>query len=122
MTTMTTNLTLPERPTTVRAPTTKTLNRREEGLPSYRSGSQRWYCRNCGEAVIAPAIPPGWYSLVRHTKGVGTPNARLGLYCSIHCVVRQTPRLDEIETTAGAAWEETAEYRQMRPTGPRPAE
>lgn len=56
-----------------------------------------WFCRSCGqESAPSRVVPPGWYSIGRHTGVAKRPIIRLGVYCSVACIARQLPRLEGI--------------------------
>ncbi|MEU4835923.1 putative dsRNA-binding protein [Streptosporangium sp. NPDC023615] len=76
-------------------------SRRRGGLTATRSGHQEaersFFCRICQRAERGMWVPAGWYLLER-APGGKSRHVRLGLYCSITCLVRAGEMLE-----AGAA-------------------
>ncbi|MGN9788540.1 hypothetical protein ACTMTF_44565 [Nonomuraea sp. ZG12] len=71
------------------------------GLAATRGGHQEsersFFCRICQRAERGVWVPAGWYLLERAPGGKGR-HIRLGLYCSVACLVRAGEMLE-----AGAA-------------------
>ncbi|WP_031173125.1 hypothetical protein [Streptosporangium roseum] len=65
-------------------------SRRRGGLAAARGGHQEaersFFCRICQRAERGVWVPAGWYLLERAPGGKGR-HIRLGLYCSIACLV-----------------------------------
>jgi dsRNA-specific ribonuclease len=76
-------------------------SRRRGGLAATRGGHQEsersFFCRICQRAECGLWVPAGWYLLERAPGGKGR-HIRLGLYCSVTCLVRAGEMLE-----AGAA-------------------
>ncbi|MGW0593107.1 putative dsRNA-binding protein [Streptosporangium sp. NPDC002607] len=76
-------------------------SRRRGGLAATRGGHQEsersFFCRICQRAERGVWVPAGWYLLERAPGGKGR-HIRLGLYCSVACLVRAGEMLE-----AGAA-------------------
>ncbi|WP_329087716.1 MULTISPECIES: hypothetical protein [unclassified Streptosporangium] len=76
-------------------------SRRRGGLVTTRGGHQEgersFFCRICQRAERGMWVPAGWYLLERAPGGKGR-HIRLGLYCSVACLVRAGEMLE-----AGAA-------------------
>ncbi|MER5627287.1 hypothetical protein ABT061_40320 [Streptosporangium sp. NPDC002544] len=76
-------------------------SRRRGGLAATRGGHQEsersFFCRICQRAERGLWVPAGWYLLERAPGGKGR-HVRLGLYCSVACLVRAGEMLE-----AGAA-------------------
>ncbi len=63
------------------------------------SGAVRsYFCRTCGLAQSASAVPAGWYTLERGA-GRARRHLWLGLYCSVRCLLDAAAVLEEGETT-----------------------
>lgn len=80
--------------------------------------TRRYWCRECGRQVEAEAMPRGWYSLARHTGDYQRPPLRLGLYCSMACLIKQTPAMAAIEEQSGDRFDYSP--YQHQPAKPRP--
>ncbi|WP_433358696.1 double-stranded RNA binding motif domain-containing protein [Streptosporangium sp. CA-115845] len=76
-------------------------SRRRGGLAATRAGYQEsersFFCRVCQRAERGLWVPAGWYLLER-APGGQSRHIRLGLYCSVACLVRAGEMLE-----AGAA-------------------
>ena len=65
------------------------------GQPGVNTGLTRpFFCRACAKETLADRIPEGWYTINRHTTD---KSVRLGVYCSIECLISQLPRLRGID-------------------------
>ncbi|MDP9848128.1 putative dsRNA-binding protein [Streptosporangium lutulentum] len=73
-------------------------SRRRGGLAATRGGHQEsersFFCRVCQRAERGVWVPAGWYLLERAPGGKGR-HIRLGLYCSVACLVRAGEMLGE---------------------------
>ncbi|MEV6866670.1 putative dsRNA-binding protein [Streptosporangium subroseum] len=73
-------------------------SRRRGGLAATRGGHQEsersFFCRVCQRAERGVWVPAGWYLLERAPGGKGR-HIRLGLYCSVACLVRAGEMLEE---------------------------
>ncbi|GAA3443349.1 putative dsRNA-binding protein [Planomonospora venezuelensis] len=73
-------------------------SRRRGGLATTRSGHQAsersFFCRVCQRCERGLWVPAGWYLLERTPGGKGR-HIRLGLYCSVACLVRAGEMLEE---------------------------
>jgi hypothetical protein len=57
--------------------------------PSLRS----YYCRGCGTEAAGCYVPRGWYSTRRHLGVGGNGAIRLGLFCSLACILAGLTKL-----------------------------
>lgn len=84
-------------------------------LPVNGNRDRPFFCRQCGMEILGANVPPGWYSLTRHTGTRTDKPARLGIYCSLRCLAGAFPRLQGIANALGDDWEDATEtYRQRR--------
>jgi hypothetical protein len=62
--------------------------------PIRRTGEveRAYYCRACNLTTRARNVPPGWYLLDRSAGGRGK-HLRLGMYCSLSCLLDHTEEL-----------------------------
>jgi hypothetical protein len=51
-----------------------------------RTGERSFFCRTCLIAATGRWVPTGWYMVERSVGGSGT-HRRLGLYCSLECLM-----------------------------------
>ena len=72
--------------TTNPAPTNRIGPPREPSLRSY-------YCRGCGAEDDGYYVPRGWYSTRRHLGEGGNGAIRLGLFCSLPCMLAALTKL-----------------------------
>ncbi|MFC4059085.1 putative dsRNA-binding protein [Planomonospora corallina] len=73
-------------------------SRRRGGLAATRSGHQQnersFFCRVCQRVERGLWVPTGWYLLER-APGGRSRHLRLGLYCSVACLVQAGRMLEE---------------------------
>ncbi|GAA3168636.1 hypothetical protein GCM10010466_68410 [Planomonospora alba] len=73
-------------------------SRRRGGLATTRSGHQEnersFFCRICHRSERGLWVPAGWYLLERAPGGKGR-HLRLGLYCSVACLIAAGRMLEE---------------------------
>jgi hypothetical protein len=104
-----------------RAHDTKALIDAGRRLPSDAPIEREYFCRTCGSTVRNRGIPSGWYQLQRANALISAP-IRLGLYCSLSCLIDMLPRLEGIDSDlATRDWEQrtaASSYPQRR-TGKR---
>jgi len=55
--------------------------------------SRLYYCRGCGTEAVGYYVPRGWYSTRRHLGEGGNGAIRLGLFCSLACMVSALTKL-----------------------------
>jgi hypothetical protein len=60
-----------------------------------------YFCRTCGREQVGLYVPRGWYSLCRHAGDMARP-LRLGIYCSVECLIAGTPRLKGVADDIGS--------------------
>lgn len=53
-----------------------------------------YYCRSCGRAEDGTFVPAGWYSIHR-AIGAQEQQRRLGLYCTLTCLIKAQRHLQE---------------------------
>jgi hypothetical protein len=74
-----------------------------------------WFCRSCGcEYAPGRHVPPGWYSVARHTGDETRPTIRLGVFCSVACLADQLPRLEGVEREASLSDVARSAYTHQR--------
>lgn len=74
--------------------------------------SRPFYCRTCNAKQMSRYVPAGWYGLDRALGGP-EKHQRLGLYCSLDCLIAMMPRLSGIADELGTQWvEQTQPYRR----------
>ncbi len=73
----------------------ETVQRARDDIETERN----WFCRTCGTLEVGRHVPQGWYLLERQdaVNGNRSGKLRLGLYCSVACIVDQLPRLRGVE-------------------------
>lgn len=77
-----------------------------------RDHERPFYCRTCNAQQDGQYVPEGWYGL---SRALGGPEKhhRLGLYCSLECLIAMMPRLRGIADQFGVSWaDDTAAYRR----------
>ena len=52
-----------------------------------------YYCRGCGAEAVGHYVPRGWYSTRRHLGEGANGAIRLGLFCSLACVLSALTKL-----------------------------
>jgi hypothetical protein len=52
-----------------------------------------YYCRGCGAETAGYYVPRGWYSTRRHLGEGGNGAIRLGLFCSLPCMLAALTKL-----------------------------
>jgi hypothetical protein len=57
-----------------------------------RTGERTYFCRGCLIAQTGRWVPAGWYTLERSVGG-GGKSRRLGLYCSVACIIDSEERI-----------------------------
>ena len=68
-------------------------------IPTFRIGPPRepsvrsYYCRGCGAEADGYYVPRGWYSTRRHLGEGGNGAIRLGLFCSLPCMLAALTKL-----------------------------
>lgn len=82
-------------------------------LPEYSHEPRTYYCRQCGKSTIGVRAPTNWYALQRFPSVNRAKPHRLGLFCSLQCLVAQMPRFISVEYRLGDDWESAVdEYGQ----------
>ena len=71
------------------------------------TSTKQFYCRTCKrtEQTEDLMVPEGWYSVHRSWRSARTGFARLGLFCSLECLLESLTNPGEISahpTLAGA--------------------
>jgi hypothetical protein len=88
-----------------------------ERRPDRNERIRPFFCRSCGKDEIGVLVPRGWYTLIRNVGDPERTPIRLGLYCSIRCLMSQGSRLVGIEDDLGDGFDRVPSgFRQQRTT------
>lgn len=64
--------------------------------------TRSYFCTVCTVSQVSRGFPKDWYVLNR-SRGAELPKVKLGIYCSLDCLVENLPRLRiRAEAFAGA--------------------
>jgi hypothetical protein len=61
--------------------------------PPPQPSPRTYYCRGCGVEDKGHYVPRGWYSTRRHLGEGGNGAIRLGLFCSLPCLLAALTKL-----------------------------
>jgi len=54
-----------------------------------------YFCATCTKTQISTGFPPDWYVLTR-SRGPELAKVKLGLYCSLECLIERGPILQRM--------------------------